>query len=206
MSDEEKRDSARKYARHRRETDPVFRQRGREADRRSYQRKLQDPASAEELKERHRAAYAARKERRAEQPTVSRRGSPPGFDRLVGSAVRSHRRAAKLSPTSVAEMLDLTRSQFMKYERGETTMTSALLHRLSVILGVSIDVFFPGTQPAHPLSAEERSAEGRSVMQVYDGIKDVVVRRRLLALIVRLSELSGRPMEDGDIAISVDPE
>lgn len=192
MPDEDDREAARTYARayarRRRAEDPEFRLRRQEANRESYRRRLADPAFAASLRERRLAAYAARKAQREALQRQPRRGSAPGFDLVVGTAVRSCRKAAGLSATDVGARLGLTRTQIAKYERGETTLTSAALFELATLFGVSVDAFFPERRPDLPVPRHSLE-ETQAVARAYEAIGDATVRARFLDLLTRLAEL-----------------
>lgn len=97
--------------------------------------------------------------------------------------------------------LGLTRTQIAKYERGETTLTSAALFELATLFGVSVDAFFPECAPALP-PPQHSLEETQAVARAYEAIGDGTVRMRLLDLLGRLAELG----HEQDQASAASPE
>lgn len=186
---ERKRTYAREYARRRAVEDPEFAAKRMENNRRFYERRKLDPEFVARLREKNSEANRRRAvARKAKNPEI-RRGSLPGFDAGVGQAVRTARKAARLSLDEVATHLEVSRTQAAKYERGETVITAGLLYRLAALLHVSVDALFGMEKEEismHPTS----SAETAAVVEAYLAIPDAEVRRRLLYLLVRMAEVS----------------
>ena len=68
----------------------------------------------------------------------------PKHRRIVGDAIRAHRKAAGFSQEVLAEKADLHRNYIGEVERGEKTISVDALVRIADALKVSVREFFPG--------------------------------------------------------------
>lgn len=119
--------------------------------------------------------------------------SAKDFDRLVGVAVRTCRKAVGLSSHEVAAELGIGHGQLGMYERGQSTLTSGTLFKLAQMFEVSVDAFFPERHAEFQELGQIDPAEEQAIAGVYESIPDKVVRLRLLDLVVRLAEVSRHP-------------
>jgi transcriptional regulator with XRE-family HTH domain len=69
------------------------------------------------------------------------------IDFYIGAQIRKARRAQKLSQTMLGLALNLTYQQVQKYEQGKSRISASRLYRISRILGVALDTFFPARTP-----------------------------------------------------------
>jgi transcriptional regulator with XRE-family HTH domain len=68
----------------------------------------------------------------------------PPHRRIIGEAIRNHRKAAGFSQEILAEKADLHRNYIGEVERGEKTISVDALMRVASALRVSVHEFFPG--------------------------------------------------------------
>ena len=71
-------------------------------------------------------------------------------DQHVGRRIRGKRRALALTQEDLAKALGVDSHRIEVYERGTEPVPREHLIRLSDVLGVSIDYFFPMVPPPEP--------------------------------------------------------
>ena len=120
--------------------------------------------------------------------------SPNEVDAYVGSRVRMRRKMLGLSQEKLGDELGITFQQFQKYEKGTNRISAGRLQDISEILGVSASFFFPpsdhstdgpddGQYDQRALMEFLGTSEGVELNKAVSQIKDVNVRRRVVALV-----------------------
>ncbi|HAK63244.1 MAG: helix-turn-helix domain-containing protein [Pseudomonadota bacterium] len=123
------------------------------------------------------------------------RKSPDPVDVHVGSRVRLRRMLIGMSQEKLGEALDLTFQQVQKYEKGANRIGAGRLYRIAQLLGVPVQFFFddaPGeaasvrgfseSDPAPMVMDFMHTAESVHLNRAFAGIKDPMVRKRLIDL------------------------
>ena len=67
----------------------------------------------------------------------------PKHRKIIGEAVRTHRKRVGYSQEALAEKADLHRNYIGEVERGEKTISVDALMRIAAALKVSVHEFFP---------------------------------------------------------------
>jgi|SRR5476649_533868 len=67
---------------------------------------------------------------------------------LIGSRIRSHRKARQITQATLAEALDLETTTVSRYERGDYSPDGEMLVKLGVFFGVSPLEFLPSAVEA----------------------------------------------------------
>ena len=124
------------------------------------------------------------------------RKAPDPIDVHVGSRVRLRRMLIGMSQEKLGEALDLTFQQVQKYEKGANRIGAGRLHRIARLLGVPVQFFFddaPGetsmvsgfseADPAPLVMDFMHTAESVHLNRAFAGIKDPMVRKRLIDLV-----------------------
>jgi transcriptional regulator with XRE-family HTH domain len=78
--------------------------------------------------------------------------------KLIGSRIRSSRKAKNLTQKRLAELMELTESAVCDWEKGRSTPTGTRLPRLAQVLGVSTGFLSPSKLPERD-GIEQRAAE-----------------------------------------------
>ena len=68
----------------------------------------------------------------------------PKHRKILGEAIRLHRKGLGYSQEALAEKADLHRNYIGEVERGEKTISVDALIRIATVLKVSVHEFFPG--------------------------------------------------------------
>ena len=134
---------------------------------------------------------------------VNTRGRAEAVDVHIGGRLRQRRTTLGMSQKKLGEALGLTFQQVQKYERGANRICASRLHHISMILDVPINYFFDDICPSlakkcgKSILTEERAGyhhdplakqETLELVRSYCRIRDLKVRRRLLALTKQLGE------------------
>jgi transcriptional regulator with XRE-family HTH domain len=132
-------------------------------------------------------------------------------DVYVGRRLKERRTLLGLSQEEVGEAVGVTFQQIQKYERGLNRIGSSRLFEFSRYLGVSIQYFFEGYDYEGDSSSDTQSAqesyavidfdklnnkEVLLLVRAFNGIDNVNVRKRLLALIRSISSTEVSDVED----------
>ncbi len=72
-------------------------------------------------------------------------GDHDDIDAYVGSRISLRRSAMGLSQTALARELGVSFQQVQKYETGTNRISASRLHRVAMVLGTSVESFFPET-------------------------------------------------------------
>jgi transcriptional regulator with XRE-family HTH domain len=105
-------------------------------------------------------------------------------DRHVGSRVRMRRLMLDMSQERLGDALGLTFQQVQKYEKGTNRIGSSRLVQIANILRVPVPFFFEGRIDADEFLA---TTEGVRLAQAFARIKNLAIKRDLVALIQRLA-------------------
>lgn len=86
--------------------------------------------------------------------------TPNAVDRHVGSRVRERRLELKMSVERLAELLDVTVEEVIRYENGQEHIGAARLWLVGLKLNVSVHYFFMGvlTKKANVIPFPKRKA------------------------------------------------
>jgi transcriptional regulator with XRE-family HTH domain len=128
---------------------------------------------------------------------------PNPIDRHVGARVRMRRMMVGMSQEKLGEALGLTFQQVQKYEKGANRISASRLQQISESLGIPLSYFFKGAPVSDAAAAsgfaeggsEESyasdfvmTAEGLSLNRAFARIADAKVRKKIVDLVVALSE------------------
>jgi transcriptional regulator with XRE-family HTH domain len=101
---------------------------------------------------------------------MARTGERDAVDAYVGARIGLRRSALGLSQTALAQRLGISFQQVQKYETGQNRISASRLYRTAVVLGASVEAFFP---PVEPGAAQADGADGwaalRSITATVDG-------------------------------------
>lgn len=120
------------------------------------------------------------------------------IDAYGGSRISLRRSALGLSQTALARQIGISFQQVQKYETGTNRISASRLHRVAVVLGTSVEAFFPlsGKPGAEGegavLRALTATADGRSVALDFPLIEGAEVRKAMAKVIGALAH-SGSP-------------
>lgn len=68
--------------------------------------------------------------------------APSDLDKRLGARLSHMRKAAGLTPSDLADKLDITYQQLYKYEKGQNRIAASTLIKIAEILGVEPSSFF----------------------------------------------------------------
>ncbi len=125
------------------------------------------------------------------------KNAPEPVDVHVGSRVRLRRMLIGMSQEKLGNALNLTFQQVQKYEKGANRIGASRLHRISQLLGVSVQFFFDDLPAAYTEQmsgfAENQAQpllmnfvhtpEGVHLNRAFSDIKNANVRKRLVDLV-----------------------
>jgi transcriptional regulator with XRE-family HTH domain len=97
---------------------------------------------------------------------------------LIGSRIRSHRKARHISQAALAEALDLEISTVSRYERGDHSPDGETLVKLGAFFGVSPLDFLPSTKEARWQAVNELRSQ---LIDLVYRIDDPIDLERLIA-------------------------
>lgn len=129
-------------------------------------------------------------------------GERDDIDAYVGSRISLRRSALGLSQTALARQLGISFQQVQKYETGTNRISASRLHRVAVVLGTSVEAFFPVSgKPADEgegaaLRALTATADGRSVALDFPLIERPEVRKAVAKVIGALAQRGGANMQE----------
>lgn len=134
----------------------------------------------------------------------SERNGPHPVDVHVGGRVKLRRLVLGLSQESLGNSLGLTFQQVQKYEKGVNRIGASRMFEISKLLEVPVQFFFEefgdSQSSAHGFSEEAAadpvmgllsSSEGIQLCRYFSGIKDPVVKKRVLDLVKSIAETEG---------------
>ena len=128
------------------------------------------------------------------------RKKPDPTDRYVGARVRMRRLMLGMSQTNLGDALGLTFQQVQKYEKGTNRIGASRLQQIAKALQVPVSFFFEelpagakasahgGPSPSE-VSAVLATSDGLALVQGFARIKSAKLRRRLVDLVDRLTDI-----------------
>jgi transcriptional regulator with XRE-family HTH domain len=145
------------------------------------------------------ATPPARTSSRTTKRSNSSPRKPTYIDEHVAKRLRLRRALLDISQDELAKRLDVTAQQIQKYEAGETRISASRLYLIAQHLSVPITWFFAdleetaGSGPTPRAHAEDRAEpsdlsdlmttrEARRLVEVYFGIPDARLRRKMLEM------------------------
>lgn len=128
----------------------------------------------------------------AREPTASAAAKPrsaSAIDEHIGRRLRLRRQMVGMTLDALADRLELSPQQLMKYERGTNRLPASRLYWLSGILQVHPSWFFDGlelaelraTVAAECLGANDE-AEMRALLRLFGSLKTAQQKRTLLQI------------------------
>lgn len=130
-------------------------------------------------------------------------GERDDIDAYVGSRISLRRSALGLSQTALARQLGISFQQVQKYETGTNRISASRLHRVAIVLGTSVESFFPATDSrsdvsdAAMLRALTATADGRALALDFPQIEQAEVRRAVARIVGALARGSARKTASG---------
>ena len=118
------------------------------------------------------------------------------IDRQVGARVRSARIAAGLSQSRLASELGVTFQQLQKYEKGRNRIAVGTLLLIADALSLSVHRFFDTVGDA----LAPRNQDSLQLVAAFDRIVDPEVRRRILTLVLAVTENADLPVALAGVA------
>lgn len=140
-------------------------------------------------------------------------------DVFVGRKLRERRTLLGLSQDGLGEAVGVTFQQIQKYEKGYNRIGSSRLYEFAKILDTDVSYFFEGMDGVESEDAMTKDGEASvlretsplfehenvgnkevlTLVRAYNNIADILVRKRVLALVKAISATSG-----GGISIEED--
>ena len=120
-------------------------------------------------------------------------GERDDIDAYVGARLSLRRSALGLSQTDLARQLGISFQQVQKYETGTNRISASRLHRAAMVLGTSVESFFPpADQPLDTgdgtvLRALTATVDGRTVALDFPLIERAEVRKAVSRIISALA-------------------
>lgn len=120
-------------------------------------------------------------------------GERDDIDAYVGSRISLRRSALGLSQTALARQLGISFQQVQKYETGTNRISASRLHRVAIVLGTSVESFFPTTDSRSDVSdgamlrALTATADGRALALDFLQIEQADVRRAVARIVGALA-------------------
>ena len=120
-------------------------------------------------------------------------GERDDIDAYVGCRISLRRSVLGLSQTALARQPSISFQQVQKYETGTNRISASRLHRVAMILGTSVEGFFPSTLEAEEgdgaaLRALTATADGRAVALDFPLIQQSEVRKAVAKVIGALAQ------------------
>ncbi len=120
-------------------------------------------------------------------------GERDDIDAYVGSRISLRRSAMGLSQTALARQLGISFQQVQKYETGTNRISASRLHRVAMILGTSVESFFPavereGAGDGAVLRMLTATADGRAIALDFPMIERVDVRKAVATVVAALAQ------------------
>lgn len=120
-------------------------------------------------------------------------GKRDDIDAYVGSRISLRRSALGLSQTALAQHLGISFQQVQKYETGANRISASRLHRVAMVMGTSVDSFFPlsdgpvGAGEGAMLRSLTATADGRAVALDFPLIERTEVRKAVARIVGALA-------------------
>ena len=120
-------------------------------------------------------------------------GDRDDIDAHVGSRISLRRSAMGLSQTALARELGISFQQVQKYETGTNRISASRLHRVAMVLGTSVESFFPETDgridpgDGAMLRVLTATADGRALALDFPQIEQAEVRRAVARIVGALA-------------------
>ena len=120
-------------------------------------------------------------------------GERDDIDAYVGSRISLRRSAMGLSQTALARELGVSFQQVQKYETGTNRISASRLHRVAMVLGTSVESFFPETDgridpsDGAMLRVLTATADGRALALDFPQIEQAEVRRAVARIVGALA-------------------
>ena len=134
-------------------------------------------------------------------------------DVFVGGRIKMRRVLIGMSQGKLADLLGITFQQVQKYEKGTNRVGASRLQMISRALGVPITFFFQQGGSVLDLSGIDKPDEDKSgphiskqslvLNQAFLKIKDVKIRKSILALAKTLADADKRDRVDSEGAFDV---
>ncbi|HEY0927246.1 helix-turn-helix transcriptional regulator [Brevundimonas sp.] len=123
---------------------------------------------------------------------MARTAAPDHIDAYVGTRIGLRRSALGLSQAALAQRIGVSFQQVQKYETGLNRISASRLHRVAVVLGTSVEVFFPpldgpAAGEADALRALGSTSDGRAVALAFPRIADRGLRQALASIVTALA-------------------
>ena len=123
---------------------------------------------------------------------MARTAAPDHIDAYVGARIGLRRSALGLSQAALAQRIGVSFQQVQKYETGQNRISASRLHRAAVVLGASVDAFFPPAEgpadgEADSLRALGSTADGRAVAMAFPRITDRGLRQAVARIVTALA-------------------
>lgn len=120
-------------------------------------------------------------------------GERDDIDAYVGSRISLRRSAMGLSQTALARQLGISFQQVQKYETGTNRISASRLHRVAMILGTSVDSFFPAAEREAAgdgaiLRQLTATADGRAIALDFPMIARSDVRKAVARVVAALAQ------------------
>ena len=125
-------------------------------------------------------------------------GERDDIDAYVGSRISLRRSAIGLSQTALARQLGISFQQVQKYETGTNRISASRLHRVAMILGMSVESFFPAAEQEAAgdgaiLRALTATADGRAIALDFLMIEHADVRKAVARVVAALAQHEADP-------------
>ena len=125
-------------------------------------------------------------------------GDRDDIDAYVGSRISLRRSAMGLSQTALARQLGISFQQVQKYETGTNRISASRLHRVAMILGMSVESFFPAAEQEVAgdgaiLRALTATADGRAIALDFPMIEHADVRKAVARVVAALAQREADP-------------
>lgn len=125
-------------------------------------------------------------------------GERDDIDAYVGSRISLRRSAMGLSQTALARQLGISFQQVQKYETGTNRISASRLHRVAMILGTSVETFFPAAEreaagDGAVLRMLTATADGRAIVLDFPMIERADVRRAVARVVAALAQREADP-------------
>jgi transcriptional regulator with XRE-family HTH domain len=120
-------------------------------------------------------------------------GERDDIDAYVGSRISLRRSAMGLSQTALARQLGISFQQVQKYETGTNRISASRLHRVAMILGTSVESFFPAAEREAAgdgaiLRMLTATADGRAIALDFPMIERSDVRKAVATVVAALAQ------------------
>jgi transcriptional regulator with XRE-family HTH domain len=129
---------------------------------------------------------------------------PDPVDLHVGNRLRMRRLMLKMSQTALGSAVGITFQQVQKYEKGTNRVSSSRLQQFANLLDVAVPYFFDAqplrskrtneddreAQEARALQRGLATKDGLALANAYTRIKNRDLRRSLVRLVEKLSEVT----------------